>query len=79
MASATITLEALFRTADGSDVEIRKHEVDVTDTRAELLKGGDEFTSARVDEDLVDGAAFKLGWDGEPNFIEWRVARVVIA
>lgn len=79
MTKATIKIEALFRTADGSDFETRKHEEDVTDTRAELLVGRDEWATAGVDEDLVDGAGCRLGWDTDPLFIEWSVARVEIA
>lgn len=79
MTKAAITLQALFRTADGSDVAQRDYSEDVTDTRAELLVGRDEWAAAGVDEDLVDGLVCRLGWDADPLFIEWQVARVEVA
>jgi hypothetical protein len=74
-----IELRALFRTADGTDVESREHKIDVTDTRAELVVGCDEFDKARIDEELVEGAAYHTGWESDPLFIEWQTARVVAA
>lgn len=79
MANAMIKLEALFRTTDGTDVVTRTHEIDVTDTRNELLDGCDEWAAVRVDEDLIEGAACRIGWDADPLFIEWIAARVIVA
>lgn len=78
MPSASIELKALFRTADGTDVVMREHAIDVTDTRGELLAGRDEWDAARIDDDLVQGAAHHLGWEADPLFIEWRQAAVVV-